>query len=115
MNGSQNTYPNGLVAKNAPLLLLVEDGLVERGLRSGCKVSIKEKIIMALTKCDFCKNPNNQRVKSGEVQPWSDYGCSTDDCGEALQLMMEYTRLTCAPHSKEITVNKNYTHNGKRK
>ena len=61
---------------------------------------------MALTKCDFCTNPNNQRVKSGEVQPWSDYGCSADNCGEALQLMMEYTRLTCAPHSKEITVNK---------
>lgn len=115
MNGSQNTYLNGLAAKNALLLLLVEDGLAERDLRSGCKVSIKEKIIMALTKCDFCTNPNNQRVKSGEVQPWSDYGCSADNCGEALQLMMEYTRLTCAPHSKEITVNKNYTHNGKRK
>ena len=111
MNGSQNTYLNGLVAEIAPLLALAGDTLAERDLRSGCKVSIKEKILMALTKCDFCTNPNNQKVKSGELQPWSDYGCSTDNCGKALQLMMEYTRLTCAPHSKEVTVNKNYNHN----
>ena len=70
---------------------------------------------MALTKCDFCTNPNNQKVKSGELEPWKDYGRSSENCSEALKLMMEYTRLTCTPHGKEVTVNKNYNHNGKKK
>lgn len=71
---------------------------------------------MALTKCDFCTNPSNQRVKLGEIKPYIENGCSPAECSVALDRMMEYTRLTCAaPHSKEITVNKNYTHNNRKK
>lgn len=64
-----------------------------------------------MIKCDFCSNIYAADVKSGNYQPVN-VGCNSKTCSEALNRMMEYQRLTHHSKQKEVTVNKNYNHNG---